>query len=500
MNMEALIRPLDNMLNRITMYRLVLYGLILLLMIAAVFGFTGVISISGPGLLASTAVLVAVSYLTNKLLARLYQAATNSESYLITALILACILPPTTSLLKLAYIGLAALLATSSKFILTWRRRHIFNPAAISAAIIGLLGLVSVNWWIGSPYMLPFTLLLGLLVVRKIRRFSLVIVFALATSAMLFIVAQVGGRETIPVLKNAILSGPLVFFGTIMLTEPATMPSIKYYQLLYGLLAGALYSAQLRLGLLSTSPQMVLLAGNLFAFAVNPHYSMRLRLKEKIQVSPRVYDYVFIPETPLRFIPGQYMEWTLPHRRIDGRGNRRSFTIASSPTEGEVHLGVKFYEPSSSYKRALQALPENGMLVASQLSGDFTLPADTGRKLVFIAGGIGITPFRSMLKYLLDTGQQRDIVLLYIVSQPEELAYPDILQSARQVGLRYIPLHSAQPGAMLSMEDLARHVPDFAERTYYLSGPDGFVRSYKEQLLAGGILRQHIVTDYFSGY
>src|SRR4051812_10083088 len=94
---------LDNWLNKITMYRLVLYGIGVLLACATLFGFTGTTSQSGEGILATTAVLFAACYVANKLLSKLYNAPTNSESFFITALILACILPPSTDPERLAY-------------------------------------------------------------------------------------------------------------------------------------------------------------------------------------------------------------------------------------------------------------------------------------------------------------------------------------------------------------------------------------------------------------
>src|ERR1700731_4179463 len=69
--------------------------------------------------------------------------------------------------------------------------------------------------------------------------------------------------------------------------------------------------------------------------------------------------------------------------------------------------------------------------VGAQIAGDFTLPSDPKQKLVFIAGGIGITPFRSMLKYLLDMGERRDIVLFYVNRTADDIAYKDILSEAQ---------------------------------------------------------------------
>ena len=242
---------------------------------------------------------------------------------------------------------------------------------------------------------------------------------------------------------------------------------------------------------------MVLIAGNLFDFGLNHKQSYTLRLKEKIKISDRVYDFIFEPNRALRFVPGQYMEWTLKHKRIDGRGNRRSFTIASSPTEPLVHLGVKFYEPSSSYKKALLALSPGDKIAASGLAGSFTLPSDVSKKLVFVAGGIGITPFRSMLKYMIDTNEVRDIVLFYGLSSAQEAAYKDVLRAAQAHGVTVVPV--VMPAVFDELK-IKHYVPDYEHRLFYLSGPHGMVEAYKDLLHNMGIRSDSIVTDYFSGY
>ena len=492
--MNWLIKRIDAFLNSITMYRLLLYGLIIILAIATTFSFTGVLSTSGRGILEVTAVLVVVSYLANKLFGHLYHAATNTESFLITALILACILPPSTTLVRLGYVALTAVIAVASKFVLSYKHRHIFNPAALAGVVMSVTGLMAVTWWIGSPPMLAFVAVLGLLITRKIHRFRLLMVFLVASVAMLVLQGQLGGIETRTLVQNAILSGPMIFLGTIMLTEPATMPSRHYYQLLYGLLVGTLFTSQLKLGIFTTSPHMVLVLGNIFAFIVNPKFKANLRLKAKNQISAQVYDFVFTPDKSFDFTPGQYLEWTLPHTRVDGRGNRRSFTIASSPTEQEVHLGVKFYTPSSSFKKALWYMKPGDVIAAGQLSGNFTLPTDLSKKLVFIAGGIGITPFRSMAKYLLDTKEQRDIVLFYVVSKAEELAYVDLFKASPSI--KFVPIVDAR----LTVDTLSTSAPDYHERTFYISGPNGLVEAYRELLRHNGVPAMHIISDYFSGY
>ena len=123
----------------------------------------------------------------------------------------------------------------------------------------------------------------------------------------------------------------------------------------------------------------------------------------------------------LPFAAGQYLEWTLPLQQADSRGNRRYFTIASAPTEETVRLGVKFAPDGSAFKRGLARLQAGDQIVASQLAGSFTLPRHRSRKLVFIAGGICITPFRSMLAELLDRRDARQIIILYGNNRSDDL-------------------------------------------------------------------------------
>ena len=95
-------------------------------------------------------------------------------------------------------------------------------------------------------------------------------------------------------------------------------------------------------------------------------------------------------------------------------------------------MGVKFYDKPSTYKKTLISLNNGGIVVAGQLAGDFTLPEEKDKKLVFIAGGIGVTPFRSMIKYLVDNNEKRDIVIFYSNKRFNDIAYKDIFDQAEK--------------------------------------------------------------------
>jgi len=107
---------IDNVLNRYTMYRVLLYGLAVLLVIAAVLGLSGAVSVSVGPLVITTTVLLASCYAANKAFSYALRIPANTESWLISALILACILPPADSVSKVLYAALAGILAMASRW------------------------------------------------------------------------------------------------------------------------------------------------------------------------------------------------------------------------------------------------------------------------------------------------------------------------------------------------------------------------------------------------
>ncbi len=239
-----------------------------------------------------------------------------------------------------------------------------------------------------------------------------------------------------------------------------------------------------------------------------PKKKLILELKEKTPIAFEVYDFLFKQDQNFKFKAGQYMEWTLGHDGQDARGIRRYLTIASSPTEKDIRMGVKFYPNSSSFKQSMLSLGIGDKIVASQLAGDFVLPKNKDKKLVFIAGGIGITPFRSMIKYLLDTKDKRDIILFYSNYAPADIVYKDVFdQGERQLGIKTIYNITNTPypddwrgeRGFIDAQMIKRTVPDYKERTFYLSGSHSMVVAFDEILRKMGIKKRQIKKDFFPG-
>lgn len=397
----------------------------------------------------------------------------------------------------------------ASKYLLNIARKHLFNPVAIAVVITAHVINQSASWWIGTLYLLPFVLIGGFLIVRKIRRTDLVVSFIATALISIAVFGLLHGQSLTALSRIALFDSPLFFFAFVMLTEPLTTPPTRLLQIVYGALVGFLFAPQVHIASLYTTPEIALVMGNLFSYAVSPKAKLLLSLKEKIVLAPDAYDFIFTKPPALTYHPGQYMEWTLEHPRVDDRGNRRYFTLASSPTEDTIRIGVKFYPQSSSYKKSLLSLNTQNRLVAAQLAGDFVLPDDPAQKLVFIAGGIGITPFRSMIKYLVDTKQHRDIVLFYANKEISEIVYTDILEAGKDIGLRSLfvltdksKIPTGWSGIVGHLDEsvITREVPDFRQRYFYLSGPHAMVTAYIETLSRLGVASSQIKTDFFPGF
>lgn len=491
------------------MYRLVLYYLITLLVAAAFFGFFNILPYNPANLAFSTLLILAVCWISNTLFAKSFGATPNVESVYITGLILALIIAPVapTNYAGIGFLIFASAWAMASKFIFAIGKKHIFNPAAFGVALGALVLGQSATWWVGGNLpLLPFVFLGGLLIVRKIHRFDLVASFGVIALFTIAVTAN-GGNYTTAVIQT-VLHSAIFFLAFAMLTEPLTMPPSRWLRIFYGAIVGFLFAPNVHLGSFYFTPELALLIGNIFVYIVSPKGRFTLTLVEKKEVATGTYDLVFASDKPLVFHPGQYLEWTLGHRFSDDRGNRRFFTIASSPTEDVVRLGVKFYKPASTFKRALWAMQEHDTLSASHVAGDFVLPKDKNKKLVFIAGGIGVTPFRSMVHYLVDTKDTRPVTLLYSNRTASEIAYKEIFDAAAQItGMKTVYALTNEPvpvpGTYSGFIDgtlIAQEIPDYRERFFYISGPHGMVEAFKTTLRDMGVSRFHIKSDYFPGF
>ena len=499
-------RYVTGILNRFSMYKVVSLSLTGLFVAALILSFVGILPYSPLAMLASVLVLGFSVFLASLLFGKLFGVRVHTESSFITPMILFFIFTPTLEVSGLVVLALIGLTAAASKFILVYKGRHLFNPVAIATLITSVTGLGYATWWVATPSLILITLALGYLVIQKTRRVHMSGTF-MGLSVLIVIGLLLGEGNSLPESLILLFSWPIFFFSAFMLTEPLTMPPKKWQQVVEAVVVAILFAIPIHFGDFVTGPAFALVAGNLLAFIFRRQQHVSLKFKQMKQLTPTSFEFIFTPLKKISYEAGQYVEMTLPHKKDDLRGVRRSFSMTSAPGEKTLRLGVKFYEPSSSFKKALKSLEAGSTVQLTGINGDFTLPKDSSTPLLFIAGGIGITPFMSHLQHLKRIHEQRDIILLYAVSDISEIAYKDILI---ETGVKVVVVTKESKGFVLpagwslakepyvTKEVIEKYVPHVIERMVYISGPplmiDGAKRFLKQLKV------KHIKTDYFIGY
>lgn len=227
---------------------------------------------------------------------------------------------------------------------------------------------------------------------------------------------------------------------------------------------------------------------------------MKVRLERIEPVTDSTRTFWFAPERRYRYLAGQYAELILPHADMDDRGDRRWFSFSSSPTEPLLAITTKFHPQGSSFKRHLFTLHVGDEALITDPLGDFVLPRDESIPLVFVAAGIGITPIRSMVQYLIDRKESRNIQLVYITRSPDGMAFKPLLAS--YPGLELLPVYTMRNGEQRqpSTEAIMTPLGDTTDKRLYLSGPQLLIEQLWSDMQHHGIRRDQLLLDYFPGY
>ncbi len=225
---------------------------------------------------------------------------------------------------------------------------------------------------------------------------------------------------------------------------------------------------------------------------------MKLTLIGKRVEAEAVTSFVWQPEVPLAWEAGQYLEYTLPHENPDERGIQRWFTIASAPYEGTPMITTRVApDRSSTFKVALQTLEPGATIEVDAPEGDFVL-GDPTAEYVFIAGGIGVTPFHSILKEADHAGTRLKVTLLY-ANRSADVPFGAELDSfaAHNSNLKIIYLTDPERIDELSIR---KYVPNLASSMLYVSGPEKMVKGIAAELVRLGATEGNIKMDDFPGY
>jgi ferredoxin-NADP reductase len=237
--------------------------------------------------------------------------------------------------------------------------------------------------------------------------------------------------------------------------------------------------------------------------------TVRARIKEKQEVARGTLLVTFdLLGEEMDFTPGQYFHVTLPNLGDnDDRGLRRHITVVTSPNEKGV-LGFATRLRDSAFKRTLRKLPVGSEVEVEAPKGKFGLPEDPSRPLVFVAGGIGITVFRSMLRYISEEQLPYRVTLIYSNRDRESTAFLDELRELEQAlpDFRLVLTMTQDTG----WEEETRKVDaefvqdylgdDLDQYTFMVAGPPAMAEGVQAALRTAGVRDENVIVERYSGY
>ena len=235
---------------------------------------------------------------------------------------------------------------------------------------------------------------------------------------------------------------------------------------------------------------------------------MRSLVKEKREVAKGTLLVVFdLQGEEVDFRPGQYFWVELPDRGYeDEKGLRRHISVVTSPTERGV-LGLCTRLRDTAFKKTLAELELGDEVEVEEPKGSFLLPEDTSSHYVFVAGGIGITVFHSMLRWIADTGAPYRVTLVYSNRDRESTAFLDELQELERTlpDFRLVTIMTDDPGwdgesRRIDADVLRDHLGELGDSTYLVAGPPAMVEAVAGQLSEAGVPDEQVLPSRFSGY
>ena len=241
---------------------------------------------------------------------------------------------------------------------------------------------------------------------------------------------------------------------------------------------------------------------------------MKLKFVDKRQEAKGTKSFFWEPEKPVKYLPGQYFYFTLSSLKFpDPRGSTRHFTLSSSPSEGVFLRNTTRIREESGYKKSLDALEIGEIIEGEGPNGTFVLDEAEKGPHVLLAGGIGITPFRSMIKYNLDKNLGTKITLIYSCSIPEEIVfrqelegYGDLIQNIK-IYLTVTQPQNSKNGwtgltGRIDAEMVKKIVPDYSSLnpTFWLCGPPLMVEAMEQVLGKLNISSGKVRSEKFTGY
>lgn len=229
----------------------------------------------------------------------------------------------------------------------------------------------------------------------------------------------------------------------------------------------------------------------------------RIIFKYSQSVAERTMTFYFEKPKGFSSTPGQYIVLS-PVRE---QTNSHTFSIASAPYEQTIMIATRMRK--TAYKKFLRSLKSGDEVTLQSSGGMFILPEDTSKTIVFLAGGIGVTPVRSMVLAETRKNSPRKIYLFYSNRRPEDTVFLEELKNIKNGNFKLVPTMTEMANSdvnwngeegYITMKMIKKYVNDTRETLYFVVGPPGFVEAMGTVLRKAGIENSQIVTDEFHGY
>jgi len=234
------------------------------------------------------------------------------------------------------------------------------------------------------------------------------------------------------------------------------------------------------------------------------------RLKSRQEVAEGTVAFHFEKPSDWPFTAGQFIDITVLHPpETDAEGNTRGFSIASAPFEDTLMIATRMRD--TAFKRVLKTLPLGTEVKIEGPFGDLRLPHNAARPAVVLTGGIGITPFRSILLQAAHDKRSQRIVFFDGNRRPEDAPFlAEMRALAREdTHITFIPTMSEMDKSHVSWDGergfidqtmLSTYLSGVTSPKFYLTGPPGMVKSLRTVLTATGVDEDDIRTEEFTGY
>lgn len=234
---------------------------------------------------------------------------------------------------------------------------------------------------------------------------------------------------------------------------------------------------------------------------------MKATIVEREEIAQGTLLVTFSIQEPISFKPGQFFFITLLNPPYtDQEGDRRHFSIVNSPMQDTI-LQMATRLRNSAFKKSLQELPLGTEVEVGPIGGSFVLPEDTTRPLVFIAGGIGITPYISMLRYIREKNLPYTVTLLYSNRDRQSTAFlEDLERLTKEIpNFKLIAIMTQDEKwtgekRYIDKALLNEYFASIDGSTYCVAGPPKMVEVLTNALAEAGVKAEHIKSENFTGY